>query len=162
MKALFFYDFPIGRTGICESEGKITHVLFIENDDTEISEVHSDFSLEETPLIKETKKQLDEYFEGKRKEFSLPLEFNQGTEFQKRIWNLLLQIPYGETCSYKELAAMAGNPKASRAVGGANNKNPISIIVPCHRVIGADGSLVGYGGGLEIKKRLLELEEKDR
>ena len=162
MKALFFYDFPVGRTGIYESEGRITHILFFESDNAKAFELPPGFSLKETPLIKEAKKQLDEYFAGRRKEFSLPLEFTQGTEFQKRIWNLLLKIPYGETRSYKELAAMAGNPKASRAVGGANNKNPISIIIPCHRVIGADGSLVGYGGGLEIKKKLLELEEKDR
>ncbi|MDR2964184.1 MAG: methylated-DNA--[protein]-cysteine S-methyltransferase [Treponema sp.] len=111
----------------------------------------------ETPLIKKTVQQLDEYFSKKRKTFNLPLSLN-GTEFQLKVWNTLQKIPYGETCSYGELAKMIGNPKASRAVGMANNKNPVVIIIPCHRVIGADGSLTGYAGGLDIKKILLGLE----
>lgn len=108
-------------------------------------------------LLTETGKQLQEYFDGKRKGFNLPILL-RGTEFRKKVWQGLCTIPYGETRSYKELAELVGNPKAVRAVGGANNKNPIMIIVPCHRVIGADGSLVGFGGGLEVKKYLLELE----
>lgn len=101
-----------------------------------------------------------EYFNGQRKSFDLPLN-PKGTEFQKKVWNALLNIPYGSTCSYKDIAVNIGNEKACRAVGGANNKNPIFIIIPCHRVIGKNGSLVGYGGGLDIKLKLLELEQNN-
>jgi methylated-DNA-[protein]-cysteine S-methyltransferase len=102
-------------------------------------------------------KQLEEYFAGKRKDFDVPL-LAQGTSFQRSVWSALQGIPYGETRSYGQIAQIIGNPKASRAVGMANNKNPIWIMIPCHRVIGADGTLTGYGGGLDMKKRLLELE----
>jgi methylated-DNA-[protein]-cysteine S-methyltransferase len=102
---------------------------------------------------------LKAYFRGELKEFDLPLEM-QGTEFQLRVWNELRAIPYGETISYAQLAGRIGNPKAVRAVGLANGSNPIPIIVPCHRVIGSDGSLTGFGGGLATKKKLLELENK--
>ncbi len=111
----------------------------------------------ETPLIQEAFRQLSEYLKGERKTFDLPLN-PKGTEFQKRVWNALCEIPYGETRSYKQIAEAIGNPKAVRAVGMANNRNPITIVVPCHRVIGADGKLVGYGGGLEMKEFLLRLE----
>ncbi|MCL2081272.1 MAG: methylated-DNA--[protein]-cysteine S-methyltransferase [Oscillospiraceae bacterium] len=111
----------------------------------------------EGPVAKRVFAQLDEYFAGERREFDLPLKMF-GTTFQMAVWAGLLQIPYGQTVSYGQLAAMIGKPKASRAVGGANHVNPISIIVPCHRVIGAGGSLTGYGGGLEMKRFLLELE----
>jgi methylated-DNA-[protein]-cysteine S-methyltransferase len=104
-------------------------------------------------------RQLKAYFRGELKEFDLPLEM-QGTEFQLRVWNELRAIPYGETISYAQLAGRIGNPKAVRAVGLANGSNPIPIIVPCHRVIGSDGSLTGFGGGLATKKKLLELENK--
>jgi methylated-DNA-[protein]-cysteine S-methyltransferase len=100
-----------------------------------------------------------EYFEGKRLSFDLPLKM-EGTEFQLKVWNELLQIPFGETRSYKEIAVAVGNPLGSRAIGNANNKNKISIIVPCHRVIGANGKLVGYEGGLDVKEKLLNLEKK--
>lgn len=112
---------------------------------------------EETPLSHECAVQLDQYLLGQRREFHLPLA-PRGTDFQQRVWAALRQIPYGETRSYKEVAAMAGCPLGCRAVGMANNRNPIAIIVPCHRVIGADGAMVGYGGGMPIKVRLLELE----
>ena len=115
----------------------------------------------ETPLIKKAAAQIEEYLNGKRKQFKLPLAL-QGTEFQLAVWQALQKIPYGETRSYKEIAASIGRPKAVRAVGMANNRNPISIIVPCHRVIGHDGKLVGYGGGLSLKQRLLELERAIR
>lgn len=108
-------------------------------------------------IIMRAKIELDEYFNGTRKEFTVPLKLI-GTEFQKKVWNQLLKIPYGMTMSYGEIAAAIGNPKAGRAVGGANNKNPVPIIVPCHRVIGADGSLVGYGSGLDLKRKLLAIE----
>lgn len=110
-------------------------------------------------LSDEAARQLREYFEGKRKNFDLPLE-THGTAFQEKVWAALRTIPYGETRSYKELAQLLGNERACRAVGGANNKNPIAIITPCHRVIGEDGSLTGYAGGLDMKRLLLELEQK--
>ncbi len=101
--------------------------------------------------------QLEEYFAGQRREFSIPLDL-RGTEFQLKCWRALLEIPYGETRSYGDLARAIGHPQAFRAVGMSNNRNPIAIIIPCHRVIAADGSLCGYGGGLEIKRKLLERE----
>lgn len=105
--------------------------------------------------------ELDEYFQGKRKTFDIPLR-THGTPFQEKVWAALRAIPYGEVRSYKEVAEAIGHPKAYRAVGMANNANPIFIIIPCHRVIGADGSLTGYGGGLPMKKALLSLEKKHR
>jgi O-6-methylguanine DNA methyltransferase len=101
--------------------------------------------------------QLKEYFRGERRHFDLPLEI-EGTEFQKRVWNELLNIPYGETISYKELAVRLGDEKVIRAAASANGANPLPVVIPCHRVIGSDGSLIGYGGGLKIKEKLLVLE----
>ncbi len=103
--------------------------------------------------------QLKEYFAGKRADFDLPVSL-KGTPFQVKVWQSLRKIPYGETRSYKEIAQMIGNPKAVRAVGSANNQNPVPIIIPCHRVIGSSGSLVGYGGGLDKKEILLSLEKQ--
>ena len=102
-----------------------------------------------------------EYLDGKRKEFDFPYKMI-GTEFQKKVWHALTKIPYGETRTYKEIATAVGNPKASRAVGMANNRNPIFIVVPCHRVIGANGKLVGYAGGLDMKDALLSLEKSHK
>jgi methylated-DNA-[protein]-cysteine S-methyltransferase len=113
---------------------------------------------QETPLLEKTKEQLTEYFAGKRTDFDLPLQA-VGTIFQKQVWTALQTIPYGETRSYKQIADRIGNPKACRAVGLANNRNPIPIIIPCHRVIASDGKLQGYAGGLEIKERLLGIEK---
>jgi methylated-DNA-[protein]-cysteine S-methyltransferase len=104
--------------------------------------------------------QLTEYFKGQRKKFEIPLDL-QGTPFQKKVWDKLLQVPYGKTCSYQDLAVAVGKPKAFRAIGGANHRNPIPIIVPCHRVIGAKGALTGYGGGLWRKQWLLEHEQEN-
>lgn len=112
-----------------------------------------------TPLLKMAAEQLREYFEGERKDFNLPLS-PVGTKFQLKVWKALQTIPYGETRSYRQVAEIIGNPKACRAVGMANNRNPIAIIIPCHRVIGADGNLVGYGGGLDLKQQLLDLEKQ--
>ena len=112
---------------------------------------------QETPVIKEAFGQLSEYFSGNRKTFNLPLLL-KGTDFQKQVWQALLKIPFGETRSYKQIAEAIGNPKAVRAVGMANNKNPLLIVVPCHRVIGANGKLVGYAVGLDKKEYLLRLE----
>jgi methylated-DNA-[protein]-cysteine S-methyltransferase len=118
----------------------------------------ADASNKPTPLTDRVAKELNEYFAGKRRFFDVPLNTG-GTDFQRSVWKALMDIPYGETRTYKQIAQMTGNPKACRAVGMANNKNPIWIIIPCHRVIGADGTLTGYGGGLEMKKKLLELEK---
>ena len=109
--------------------------------------------------LRTTKRQLAEYFDGTRRDFDLPLSAD-GTAFQRRVWNELCRIPYGETISYGELARRVGKPTASRAVGAANGRNPLAIVVPCHRVIGADGTLTGYGGGLPVKKALLALERR--
>lgn len=112
---------------------------------------------EAVPVLLDAERQILEYLGGWRKSFDLPIR-PQGTEFQQRVWGKLCEIPYGETISYLQLAVRVGNEKAVRAVGLANGKNPISIVVPCHRVIGADGKLVGYGGGVWRKEKLLELE----
>ncbi|HUA60127.1 MAG TPA: methylated-DNA--[protein]-cysteine S-methyltransferase [Verrucomicrobiae bacterium] len=109
------------------------------------------------PVLREAACQLRAYFAGDLRQFNLPLDL-RGTDFQLRVWNQLLKIPYGETRSYSEIAQAIHSPKAVRAVGAANGANPVSIVVPCHRVIGSSGKLVGYGGGLPLKKRLLELE----
>lgn len=113
----------------------------------------------ETTLLEQAALQIEEYLQGKRKKFSLPIAL-QGTDFQQKVWQELLNIPYGETRSYKQIAEKIGCPKGYRAVGMANNKNPIAIIVPCHRVIGQNKKLVGYAGGIDIKEKLLKLEEK--
>ncbi|MFU0831916.1 MAG: Methylated-DNA--protein-cysteine methyltransferase [Oscillospiraceae bacterium] len=114
-----------------------------------------------SPLTDRAAAEIQEYFIGKRKQFDLPLS-PRGTEFQKRVWHALQSIPYGETRSYRQIAEQIGSPKAYRAVGMANNKNPIAILIPCHRVIGSDGSLIGYAAGLDIKSRLLALEQENR
>ena len=115
--------------------------------------------LKETPLLKEAAAQLQEYFDGRRAVFDLPLK-PEGTEFRRAVWAALLKIPAGETASYGDIARAIGKPKASRAVGSANHNNPLPVFIPCHRVIGTGGKLVGYGGGLDLKQRLLDLEAK--
>ena len=151
------YDFEIGELAICEENGKIVLVNVVKTKE-DIEEMAKNSIQKETSLIKNTKQQLDEYFAGKRKKFDIPIKFN-GTDFQVKVWEELLKIPYGETCSYLDIAKRIGNPKASRAVGMANNKNKIIIIVPCHRVIGSNKKLVGYACGLDVKEKLLELEK---
>ena len=111
----------------------------------------------ETPLLARGREELLEYLAGARRDFDLPLA-PQGTPFQQRVWAVLREIPYGQTRSYRELALAAGSPRGYRAVGMANHRNPIPILIPCHRAVGADGSLTGYAGGLELKRKLLELE----
>ena len=153
MKYYDIYECSLGNLGIAEENGRITDLWFADQEDkwpqVEVQE--------ETALLARAKIQLDEYFEGERKQFELPLN-PSGTEFQCKVWRALEEIPYGETRSYKEIAEAVGSPKGFRAVGLANNKNPIAIIIPCHRVVGADKSLVGYGGGLDLKVALLALE----
>ena len=159
MKNYWYYDYPIGRVVIAEADGHITYLFFVQRYKNEDRTEKAIIGAEEreTPLLKKAAKQLTEYFRGKRSEFDLPLVF-EGTAFQKNVWAALLAIPYGETRSYSEIAKQIGNPKGVRAVGMANNRNPISIICPCHRVVGSNGSLVGYAAGLENKKYLLDLE----
>lgn len=148
----YYQDLPIGRLYIAEENGFITAVT--------LNEITATDSCRrcKTAVISEAIKQLSEYFEGKRKSFDLPLR-PKGTEFQRKVWAALTEIPYGQVCSYQDIAVKIGNPKAVRAVGGANNKNPIMIIIPCHRVIGKDGSLIGYAGGLHVKEYLLRSEQ---
>lgn len=148
------YDTEIGTITLSESNGLLLELSF--ND----VEVPNNYIIQETTLLHKANTQLKEYFSGGRKDFSLPLN-PIGTPFQKKVWKALLSIPYGESRSYKDIAILIDNPKASRAVGMANNKNPISIFIPCHRVIGSNGKLFGYGGGLNIKKHLLDLEKNN-
>lgn len=147
------YDTVIGKIIIEESEEKISRIEIVNG-----TENFDGKEEKETELINKTYKELDEYFRGKRKTFDIPLK-TEGTEFQKKVWNALLEIPYGETRSYLDIAKRVGNPKASRAVGMANHNNKIIIIIPCHRVIGSNKKLVGYAGGLDIKEKLLKLEQ---
>lgn len=144
----YVYNTIIGPIEIVEEDGYIVRLDF---------SIDEKIDTEETSLIKETYKQIEEYLLGNRKKFIVPIKL-KGTEFQKKVWNALLEIPYGETMSYKKIAEKIGNPKACRAVGMANHNNPIAIIVPCHRVIGSNRKLVEYAGGLDIKQKLLEIE----
>lgn len=149
MKYSYSYQTPVGQITVSATQDAVTAIQFGEN---------LEGSIRETELIKKTFQQLDEYFKRSRTVFDIPLLF-EGTEFQKKVWSALQQIPYGRTVSYKELAIVVGNEKACRAVGMANNRNKIAIIVPCHRVIGSNGKLVGYAAGLEVKNFLLNLEK---
>jgi methylated-DNA-[protein]-cysteine S-methyltransferase len=153
MYSAFCYDTKLGRITIVENGEAITNVNFGEV-------VPAEAKVEETPLLEKAGRELKEYFEGERKTFDLPLA-PQGTEFLRKVWRALQDIPYGKTCTYKDIAESVGNPKACRAVGMANNRNPIPFIIPCHRVIGAGGKLVGYAGGLEMKEELLKMEKEN-
>lgn len=145
------YPSPFGKIKIVEKNQYITQLSFIKSNSCTTTTLL-------TPLLKKVVLQLDEYFKGIRKTFQLPLN-PSGTPFQKKVWNELCHIPYGETRSYKQITEAIGCPKGSRAVGMANHHNPIGIIIPCHRVIGSNGKLVGYAGGLDKKSYLLELEQ---
>ncbi len=145
----YYKETKIGYLTLTEEDGALTSIRFGKSD------LKGNFIL--SPVIQRAFLELEEYFEGKRKTFDIKLN-PKGTEFQKRVWMELEKIPYGETRSYKDIAISCGSPNASRAVGMANNKNPIPIIVPCHRVIGSNGKLTGYAGGLKIKAALLRIE----
>ena len=155
---LFFMeiDSPVGVLKLVANDISLIAVLW-ENETPNRVRLAELIENKQHPILLETQKQLSEYFEGQRKIFNLPLDF-EGTEFQQKVWQALLTIPFGETRSYKDIAEQIGNVKAVRAVGAANGKNPISIIAPCHRVVGANGKLVGFAGGLENKDVLLKLE----
>lgn len=143
---------PIGLLTLIEENGFLVELSFGDTVN------YQNTIIEETPLLVQTKKELDEYFLGQRTSFNIPYKLN-GTTFQQGVWNALTKIPYGKTISYQGIAINVGNKKAVRAVGGANNKNPIAIIIPCHRVIGKNSKLIGYGGGLDKKIFLLNLEK---
>jgi methylated-DNA-[protein]-cysteine S-methyltransferase len=150
---LILFETPFGRMGLASEDCEAISRLYFPNEPTPAIAEH------ETPLLALGKHQLLEYFAGVRTAFDLPLS-PKGTPFQGKVWNALSAIPYGETRSYGDIAASIGNPRATRAVGGANHRNPIPILIPCHRVVGADGSLTGFGGGLELKESLLNLEQR--
>jgi methylated-DNA-[protein]-cysteine S-methyltransferase len=150
-------DSPVGELKLVASDKGLVAILW-ENDSPRRVRLSELVTNEKHPVLVETERQLDEYFAGKRKAFSVPLDM-RGTRFQQDVWAALLAIPFGETRSYGQLAKQLGNPRASRAVGAANGKNPVSIIVPCHRVIGSSGKLTGFAGGLDTKAHLLNLEK---
>ncbi len=150
------YSSPIGVLEISANETHLTHVLFREAQKKPSRQL--DETSENSPIIEECTEQFDAYFAGKLKDFDLPL-LPQGTDFQRNVWEYLKTIPYGKTISYLEFSRRIGNEKAIRAVGTANGCNPLTIILPCHRVIGSDGSLVGYGGDLWRKEWLLRHED---
>lgn len=151
-----WFESPVGPLLLAGTEAGLKLVSFFAS--TRSKSVDPDWH-EDSAVFTDVVDQLRSYFAGERKTFDLRLVL-EGTEFQKKIWTALQDIPYGETVSYKALAERVGSPKAVRAVGAANGANPIPIIIPCHRVIGNDGSLTGFGGGLPLKKRLLELESR--
>jgi len=154
MKKNYYYcDMPCGRIGIAENGQGITHVLFRGQPPPRGYEEN------ESALIRRAASRLFAWFRGERQDFDLPLAPG-GTDFQHAVWRAVMAIPYGETRSYREIAARLGNVKASRAVGRANGLNPIPFMIPCHRVIGSNGALTGYAGGLALKKQLLDLERK--
>lgn len=147
---------PVGALKLVASDAGLSAVLW-ENDDPKRVRVGELIDAPEYPVLIQAERELREYFAGERTSFSVPLDAS-GTAFQKKAWAALLTIPYGETRSYGQLAMQIGNPKASRAVGAANGRNPISIIVPCHRAVGSNGALTGFACGLEAKRYLLALE----
>lgn len=144
------YETPVGRIGISDNGQAVTGLFFPQEKETALSE---------SALTRRALQELMEYLSGRRRCFSVPL-LPSGTPFQLSVWNALLEIPYGETRSYRDIARRIGNERACRAVGSANHHNPISIFIPCHRVVGANGSLTGYGGGLPMKEKLLMLERE--
>jgi methylated-DNA-[protein]-cysteine S-methyltransferase len=151
-KKCYYYDTKIGMIGIVEENNLIVEILFGKKED---------IIIEETSLIKETYHQIKEYLDGKRRMFDVPIKYD-GTTFQKNVWGALYNIPYGQTVSYGDIARKINNPAAVRAVGMTCHNNPIPIIIPCHRVIGKNGKLTGFGGGLEIKEELLRIERGNK
>jgi O-6-methylguanine DNA methyltransferase len=156
---------PVQSLFIISSEKGLVKIQFFNKNShipfQNLKEGYTDVTLIDSKLKNQTVlRQLKEYFNGTRKKFTVPLDI-QGTPFQKQVWEAVSQVPYGETCSYGEIARRIGKPKAVRAVGMANHNNPVPIVIPCHRIIGADGSLTGYGAGISIKEKLLHLEQKN-
>ncbi len=159
-----YMETPIGKLLVASSEKGLVRIMLPREGKVDfLSRLKKEYPGE--TLVKDREKnllvikQLEEYFDGSRTVFSPPLDI-RGTEFQKSVWKAVARVPYGETRSYGEIARSIGKPRAYRAVGNANRKNPIPIVIPCHRIIGSDGSLTGFGGGIPLKKKLLELESK--
>ena len=152
-----YMDSPVGALKLVAHDHALVAVMW-DNEDHKRVRLAELVENQQHPMLHQVKQQLQEYFAGQRQQFDLLLDF-QGTAFQQQVWQALLQIPYGETRSYKQIAFQLGNEKAVRAVGAANGKNPISIIAPCHRVIGSGGALVGFAGGLDKKQILVSLEQ---
>jgi methylated-DNA-[protein]-cysteine S-methyltransferase len=150
MKYVFYYDTILGKVGIVEEDGYLTSLHF--------DEVLEGIEVKENAFIKKVFQTLDDYLSGKRINIDFKMK-PKGTPFQEKVWDALKEIPYGETRSYKDIAFRIGKEKACRAVGGAINKNPIPIFIPCHRVIGSNGSLVGFALGLKMKQQLLDIEK---
>jgi methylated-DNA-[protein]-cysteine S-methyltransferase len=150
---------PVGNLKLVASDKGLVAILW-ENDNPKRVRLGDLVLNNDHPILRETERQLKEYFQRKRKSFSLTLDLI-GTKFQNDVWQALVAIPFGETRSYGQIARQLGNPQATRAVGAANGRNPVSIIVPCHRVIGASGKLTGFAGGLDVKAQLLGLENKE-
>lgn len=159
MQLVYMYmDSPVGALKLVAHDQALVAVMW-DNEDHKRVRLAELIESPQHPMLHKVKQQLEQYFAGQRQQFDLPLDF-QGTDFQQQVWQALLTIPYGETRSYKDIAIQLGNEKAVRAVGAANGKNPISIIAPCHRVIGSGGALVGFAGGLNKKQILLSLEQQ--
>ena len=152
MTDFWMFESPVGMIALAAQDGVLVRLYL---PDSPIPRLMP----HKTPLMEQAEKQLMEYFRGERKEFDLPVA-PEGTPFQKRVWQALEEIPYGQVCSYGDIARRIDCPKGFRAVGMANNRNPLPILIPCHRVVGSRGQLVGYTGGLELKQQLLELEKK--
>jgi methylated-DNA-[protein]-cysteine S-methyltransferase len=159
MEILYYVriDSPVGSLLVAASEQGLVRLEFARGGAGDVPESWTENPEKTASYVRE----LAEYFAGQRTEFSFPLDL-RGTEFQKRCWRALLAIPYGETRSYADIARAVGSPRGFRAVGMANNRNPIAIVVPCHRVVASDGTLCGYGGGLDVKEWLLKLESKSK
>jgi methylated-DNA-[protein]-cysteine S-methyltransferase len=149
-------DSPVGKLTLIATDEGLAAILW-PNDRPRRVQITLDAEDASHPVLREAERQLREYFAGQRKAFALPLDM-AGTAFQRQVWNALLTIPFGETRSYGDIARQIGSPRAVRAVGAANGRNPLSIIAPCHRVVGSSGSLTGFAGGLETKAQLLALE----
>ena len=147
---------PVGRLTLVATDRGLAAILW-ENDRPHRERLHIDVEDNGHPVLVETERQLAEYFAGRRTRFALTLDWS-GTVFQRQVWNALLTIPFGETRSYAQIAQQIGKPTAARAVGAANGRNPVSIVAPCHRVIGSTGALTGFAGGLDVKARLLAME----
>jgi methylated-DNA-[protein]-cysteine S-methyltransferase len=147
---------PVGKLTLVATDNGLAAILW-ENDRPRRVRLNVGAEVNDHPVLVETERQLEEYFAGRRKQFALTLDLS-GTAFQRQVWNALLTIPFGETRSYGRIASEIGNPSAVRAVGAANGRNPVSIVVPCHRVVGSTGALTGFAGGLDVKARLLAFE----
>lgn len=151
-------DSPIGRLRLVATDRGLSRLLFDQQEGEAFESQNGDAGPDEHPVLETATAQLGEYFAGQRREFDIPLDL-KGTDFQRAAWSVLAGVPYGETRSYRQQAEAIGRPEAVRAVGAANGANPVPIVLPCHRIVGSDGSLTGYGGGLSIKEYLLNHEQ---